>query len=107
MGKADALSRRPDHKKGVENDNNEQTLLKPEFFAIQVLQQGHLLIESAEEGILSKIQKSKELDEAVVKSVEEMKRSPVKQLRLEEWFKEQGLILFRGKVYVPKDDEKW
>ena len=55
MGKADALSRRPDHKKGVENDNDEQTLLKLEFFAIHALQQGHLLIESAEEGILSKI----------------------------------------------------
>ena len=34
MGKADALSRRPDHKEGVENDNDEQMLLKPEFFAI-------------------------------------------------------------------------
>ena len=45
-----------------------------------MLQQGHLLIESAEEGILSKIQKLKELDKAVVKSVEETKRSPVKQL---------------------------
>ena len=55
MEKADALSRRPDHKEGVENDNNEQTLLKPEFFAICALQQGHLLIESAEESILSKI----------------------------------------------------
>ena len=80
MGKADALSRRPDHKEEVENDNDEQTLLKPEFFVIRVLQQGHLLIESAEEGILSKIRKSKNLDEAVVKSVEEMKRSPVKRL---------------------------
>ena len=43
------------------------------------------------------------MDEAVVKSVEEMKRSPVKRLRSEEWSEEQGLILFRGKVYVPKD----
>ena len=52
------------------------------------------MIESAEEGILSKIRKSKELDEAVVKSVEEMKRSLVKRLRSEEWSEKQGLILF-------------
>ena len=61
MGKADALSRRPDHKEGVENDNDEQMLLKPDFFAIQALQQEHLLIESAEEGILSKIKKIKRI----------------------------------------------
>ena len=103
MGKADALSRRPDHKEGVENDNEEVTLLKPEFFAIRALQQGHLVIEGAEEEILSKVRKAKELDESVVKAVEEMKQAPVKRLRSEEWSEEQGLILFRGKVYVPKD----
>ena len=32
MGKAYALSRRPDHKEGVDNDNNEQTLLKTGIF---------------------------------------------------------------------------
>ena len=103
IGKADALSRRPDHKEGVENNNNEVTLLKPEFFAIQALQQGHLMIKRAEEDLLMKVCKAKELDESVVKAVEEMKRSPVKKLRSEEWSEEQGLILFRGKVYVPKD----
>jgi hypothetical protein len=34
MGKADALSRRPDLKKGVDQDNSDITLLKPEFFTI-------------------------------------------------------------------------
>jgi len=34
MKKADTLSRRPDHKKGVENDNKDITLLKPEYFQI-------------------------------------------------------------------------
>ena len=49
MGKADALSRRADHKKGVEHDNENVTLLKPEFFKVHALHQGH------EESILSKI----------------------------------------------------
>jgi len=59
MGKADALSRKPDLKEGLENDYDETTLLKPEFFAVRALQQGHLLIEGAEEDILSKIRKAK------------------------------------------------
>lgn len=103
MGKADALSRRPDLKEGVENDNLDTTLLKPEFFAVRALQQGHLLIEGHEEDILSKIRGSKELDESVVKAVEELRRSPTRRLRSEEWSEEQDLILFRGKVYVPKN----
>ncbi|KAG6905936.1 hypothetical protein DXG01_016793, partial [Tephrocybe rancida] len=63
MGKADALSRRPDHKEGVENDNEEVTLLKPEFFSIKALQQGHTLIEGAEEELLTRIRKNKNTDE--------------------------------------------
>jgi len=43
------------------------------------------------------------MDEAVVKAVEELKRSPTKRLRSEEWSEEQGLVLFRGKVYCAKD----
>ena len=97
MGKADTLSRRADHKKGVEHDNENVTLLKPEFFKVRALSQGH------EESILSKIRKSKDLDESVVKAVEELKKSSTKQLRSEEWSEEQGLMLFRGKVYVPKN----
>jgi hypothetical protein len=94
---------RPDHKEGVENDNKEVTMLKPEFFVICALQQGHLLIDGEEEGLLAKVRRSKDMDEWVVKAVEELKRSPTKQLQSEEWSEEQGLILFRGKVYVPKD----
>ena len=60
------------------------------------------MINAEEEGLLTKVCKVKELDESVVKAVEELKRLPTKRLRSEEWSKEQGLILFRGKVYVPK-----
>jgi len=31
MGKADGLSRRPDWQEGVERDNKDQTLIKPEW----------------------------------------------------------------------------
>jgi len=43
------------------------------------------------------------MDGAVVKAVEELKRSPIKRLRSEEWPEEQDLILFSGKVYIPED----
>jgi len=34
-----------------------------------------------------------------------MKGEKKKSIRGEEWIEEQGLILFRGKVYVPRDEE--
>jgi len=80
MGKANTLSRHTDHKEGTEHDNENVVLLKPEFFKICTLHQGHLLIEGHEESILTKIQKSKDLDESVVKAVEELKKSSTKQL---------------------------
>jgi len=103
MGKADALLRHADHKEGIEHDNEDVVLLKPEYFKVRALRQGHLLIEGHEESILAKVRKSKDLDESVIKAVEELKKSSTRQLRSEEWSEEQGLMLFRGKVYVPKD----
>jgi len=103
MGKADALSRRTNHKEGIEHDNENVLLLKPEFFKVRALRQRHLLIEGHEESILTKIRKSKDLDESVVKAVEELKKLSTKQLQSEAWSEEQRLVLFRGKVYVPKN----
>ena len=103
MGKADTLSRHADHKEGIEHDNEDIVLLKPKYFKVRVLRQGHLLIEGQEELILKRIRKSKDLDESVVKAVEELKKSSMRQLQSEEWSEEQGLMLFREKVYIPKD----
>jgi len=105
MKKADALSRRPDHKKGVENDNSNMTLLKPKYFRICAMRQGHLLIDGSEKETLSKIRKCADLDEEVIKVLKDMKGEKKKSIRGDEWIEEQGLILFRGKVYVPKDEE--
>ena len=56
MGKADALSRCVDHKEGVEHDNENVTFLKPEYFKVCALCQGHLLIEGEENILLSKFE---------------------------------------------------
>ena len=83
MGKADTLSRCADHKEGIEHDNENVVLLKPEYFKVRALCQGHLLIKGHEESILVKIRKSKGLDELVINAVEELKKLSTRQLRSE------------------------
>jgi hypothetical protein len=63
MKKADILSRRIDHKGGVENDNKNTMLLKSEYFRVQAMEQGHLLIDGMEKKILSRICKCEDQDE--------------------------------------------
>ena len=103
MKKADALSRCANHKEGVEHDNENVILLKPEMLKIHALMQEHVLIEGEESTLLSKVRKAKEFDKDVIKAVEELKKTGTKTLRLDGWSLEQDLVLFRGKVYIPKD----
>ena len=77
MGKADGLSRRPDWQEGVDKDNENQTLIKPEWVrgVETVIEEGDLR---------ERIKKAQEGDEKVVKAVEELKKAGVKTLRDEE-----------------------
>jgi len=81
MKKANALSRRPDHKRGVENDNSNITLLKPDYFHTCAMCQGHLLIDGLEKETLSKIRKCTDLDEEVIKVLKNMKGEKKKSIR--------------------------
>jgi len=45
------------------------------------------------------------LDKEVIKALKNMKEEKKKSIRGDEWIEEQGLILFRGKVYVLKDED--
>jgi len=69
------------------------------------MHQGHLLIDGSEKETLSKIRKCTNLDKEVIKALKNMKGEKKKSIRGDEWIEEQGLILFRGKVYVPRDEE--
>ena len=40
-------------------------------------------------------------EEVVVKAVKELKRSSTKSVKLSEWSIENGLLYYRGKIYVP------
>ena len=99
MAKADGLNRRPDWHKGVEKDNEDRMLVKPEW--LRKAQVEEVLIEGVD--ILEKIRKLKTKDNEVVKVVEEMKKAGVKILREEEWREEDGLMLKEEKVYIPGD----
>ena len=81
IGKADGLSRRPDWKVGVEKDNKNQVLVKNSW--IHRLEE--VVIEGPEVGIVEKIKKARSKDKAVVRIVEEMKKTGVKVLQENEW----------------------
>ena len=102
--KPDTLSRRADHGKGDEN-NTDITLLKPEYFQVYTLRRGHILLTGEEQGLLRRIRDTRDYDEPVAKAMELLKRSGQRSLAGEEWSHEQDLILFRGKVYMPKDED--
>ncbi|KAJ8474222.1 hypothetical protein ONZ45_g16023 [Pleurotus djamor] len=102
MGKPDALSRRADHGNG-KDDNQNQVLLKPAFFAVRAVETA---LEGEEIGILGEIRaglRSGTLEEPVAKAALEVKRlrGSRKAVRGSEWEEDNGLLLFRGKVYVP------
>ena len=77
MGKADGLSKRPDWQMGVEKDNKDQKLIKPEWIrGVETI---------IEEGNLKKrIRRAQEGNKKVVKTVEELKRAGIKMLKDEE-----------------------
>ena len=97
MGKADELSRRLDWQEGMEKDNEDQKLIKPEWIrGVETMVK--------EEDLRKRIKKVQEGDERIVKAVEELKKTGIKALKNEEWEVEDGIILKEGRIYVPEGD---
>jgi len=48
MGKADSLSRRPDWEIGVEKDNEDKTLVKPEWLEMRRTEKMEVIIEGVD-----------------------------------------------------------
>ena len=91
MGKADGLSRRPNWQEGVEKDNEDQKLIKPEWIrgAKTIIKEGDLK---------KRIKRIQEGDERVVKAVEELKRAGIKMLKDKEWEIENGIVTKEGRI---------
>ena len=88
--------------RGVERDNENQVMLKKEWVEIRAMEQ---LVEGLEEDIVKKIKETRDKNKEMIKAVEKMKKAGVKTLKDEEWQIEEGLVLKKGKVYVPKDEK--
>jgi len=101
MGKADRLSRRLDWKVGVDKDNENQVFIKDNWICSMY----EVVVEGPEVDMLEKIKKVRSKDENIVRVVEEMKKTGVKELHGKEWQIEGDLVLKEGKVYVPKNEE--
>jgi len=101
MGKTDALSHRSDHGTGLE-DNDNMVLLTLNFFAVQALE--GLEAAGEDQGILKDIQKGTrdgEKEEPVGKAARELQGSSARSVKSVEWSLSDGLLYFRGKIYVP------
>ena len=103
-GKADALSRRPDHQHDDSDDNQGRILLSPERFRILAAKRGHMSL-VPEKSLLRRIRECSDRDQVVVDALQKLdKLGPARlQSDLVDWNVEQDLLLYRGKVYVPKD----
>jgi len=101
MGKPDALSRRADHKNRA-SDNENVVLLRPEFLAVHALEGVELT--GIEQKILSNIRKrnrDRDQEEPIAKAARELRRSANGTVHSLEWLNIDGLLRFRGKIYVP------
>jgi len=82
MEKVDSLSRRLDWEVGVEKDNKDQRLVKPEWLEVRKTETVEIIVDGVD--LLEEVRKSKVKDNEIVKVVEEMKRAGIKMLRNEE-----------------------
>jgi hypothetical protein len=103
--KADRLSQRSDHGRGVENDNSDRMLLKPEYFQVNAMKRGQILVQG-EKTLLKEIRECTEREPKVMQALKNLTKAPIQLRRgLEEWNTEDGLVMFRGLVYVPNNKE--
>jgi len=98
----DSLSRRADHEMGIDLNNTNQVLLKPEFFAINALEASHESL--INDNIILKEVKAALLSDEVTKDYKFLLQSGPREFEksLQDWNNENGLLLYRGKVYIPK-----
>ena len=65
MGKADSLSRRPDWEVGAEKDNDDETLVKPEWLEVRKTEVVEIIVDGVD--LLEEVRKSKVKDDEVVR----------------------------------------
>jgi len=105
MGKPDTLSRRADHGNGA-SDNENVVLLRPEFLAVRALEGVELT--GVKQKILSDIRRGNrngDQEEPIAKAARELRCSANRIVHSLEWSNTDGLLRFRGKIYVPQSPD--
>src|SRR5258707_15390105 len=97
MGRPDALLRRVDHPRGVE-DNTDCTLLTLEVFKLRATEA--VTLEGEEAVFMEWIQQSDQYDDPVVKA---LKALDVGELRSDKWMDAEEVVMNRARVYVLDD----
>ena len=99
------MSRQADYEMGIDLDNTNQVLLKPEFFAINILEATHELL--INDKIILKEIKAVLLSDKVTKDYKSLLKSGPREFEksLQDWNYENGLLLYRGKIYIPHSVE--
>jgi len=87
---------------GIDLDNTNQVLLKPEFFAINTLETTHELPIN-DELILREVKAALLLDK-VTKDYKSLLKSGPREFEksLQDWNYENRLLLYKRKVYIPQ-----
>jgi hypothetical protein len=108
MGKSDALSQQADHGDSSE-DNHDLTLLTPNFFVVRALE--GLEVVGQERDLLRLIRREtrgEELEDTVKQAVKALKSTSAHSIHSSEWSEADGVLYFRGKIYVsPTADIRW
>ena len=106
MNKADTLSRQPDHKKGMPSKGGEaQILLNSKFFSVHATQPTAL--DTQNTSLWQQIKNAQTYDTEVSLVLESiLQNSPWSLTKeLKDWNLEDGIILHRGHIYIPKDND--
>jgi len=103
IGKPDTLSWRLDHGKGTSN-NKDVVLLRLELLAVRALE--GVQLEGPEQDILREIcqgNQKGDQEEPVAKAARELRQALSKMVCFAEWLEDEGVLWFRGKIYVPQN----
>jgi hypothetical protein len=104
MGKLNALSRWADHGSG-QGDNDNLTLLASKLFWIHAL--ASVRFQGDKWNILQEVRHSLKdgvQEESIAKVARELWKDKGRgTVKSAEWLKSEGLLMFRGKIYVPND----
>jgi len=104
LNKADRLTRRSDHEEGVNLDNSNTTVLDPKVFRINATGRHVTSIPKDLKRSLIKLLENDALSKETFTKIKTLGPRKLTQ-GLQEWNYEDQLLLFRGKIYVPKDTE--